>query len=344
MNTALMNNALMNTAFPAITIGIMTHNYGRYICEAIDSVLAQSRNDWELIIADDASADGTEQIVAPYLSDPRITYVRHAANLGQAGSWSFLLSQGTAPIIAVLHADDSWLPGTLDLALSAFAAEPELDLFYGNWWRQTEGQPERVLAKQENPHTFSGLKEYRYQTKAFTCLASAAFLTRRVAEAAGKPNSELKMVVDYEYFLRVCVHCRKAQASAEALTLYRVHKCSTTAESMSSGLFTQERKRLVYLCSLWADSAPLRSGLRALRYGMAHAAFSEGITHVVHGDVTKGLALMRQALAFGPVLLFSPKVLADYALCFCGKAGVCLLRRLHGARMAGLKNWARQEN
>ena len=323
----------MTHPVPAITIGIMTHNYGRYICEAIDSVINQSRADWELIISDDASADGTEEIVTPYLIDPRVTYIRHAENLGQAGNWGFLLEQGTAPVIAVLHADDSWLPGTLETALSAFAADPELDMFYGNWLRQVEGQPGQTPAKQEKSHLFTGIQEFGYQAKSFTCLASAAFLTRRVAHVADHPNRDLKMVVDYEYFLRVCASARRVQASSASLTLYRVHQQSITAESTNSGLFAREKETIIEICNHWAESPHLQPGLRSLRHGMAKAIFSEGVSHAVHGDAVNARKLMVRGIMLSPDLLLRPKVLADYILCLSGSIGWRLFCSLHSARL-----------
>ena len=315
----------------SVTVGILTHNYGRYIRQAIDSVLAQTRTDWELIISDDASTDDTSQIVAPYLNDPRIRYVRHEQNLGQSGNWAFLLGQGTAPLLAVLHADDSWLPTALDQALTAFAAEPELDLFYGNWWRQVEGRPGRVLAKQEKPHLFSGMAEYGYQTQSFTCLPSAAFVTRRVIRAAGKPHPGLRMVVDYEYFLRVCVNARKVQAVAEPLTLYRVHPSSTTADSTASGVFAEEREWLPKICSDWAKGPEMHRGISVLTRTLAVSLFSEGVGGVVHGETKEGRKLMRRGIKLSPALIFNPKVLVDCLRCAVRAAGHALVHRLHGA-------------
>jgi glycosyltransferase involved in cell wall biosynthesis len=323
---------MTSASTPAITVGIMTHNYGRYIREAIDSVLAQSRTDWELIVSDDASTDGTEQFVTPYLADPRISYVRHPENLGQAGNWGFLLAQGTAPIIAILHADDSWLPGTLETALSAFAAEPDLDMFYGNWWRQTEGQPDRVLAKQEKPHVFSGYEEYKYQIVNNTCLSSAAFLTRRVTEAAGRPHPELKMMVDGEYFLRVCANARKVQAVQTPLMLYRVHSNSTTAVSTTNGVYIQEREKFTEICSLWADTPRLRTNLRDLEYQQAKGIFSEGVAQVVNGKNAAGLDLLCRAIKLRPLILLDPKIMLDYLLCKTGTPGFAFFRLVHRAR------------
>jgi len=303
---------------PAVTVGLMTHNYGCYIGEAIESALAQSRTDWELIISDDASTDDTGQIVAPYLSDARITYVRHEKNLGQAGNWGFLLGQGTAPIVSVLHADDSWLPHMLETVLREFEADPETDMVFGNWWRLTEdGQKTQALPNKTEALTGHAL--YRRQVKKFTCLASGAFLTRRVVEQAGLPNPTLKMVVDYEYFLRTAIHTRKVRTLAEPLFHYRIHSRSTTSECTANGVLTVEKERLPGICALPTKTFPmLRKSLINLRRNYGTSIFRDGCRQAASGHRGPGLNLMARGIHLYPFLLLRPRWLAAYLLCMGG--------------------------
>lgn len=322
------------TVTPAATIGIMTRNYGRYIREAIESVLTQSRADWELVISDDASTDDTPEVVAPYLSDPRICYVRHPKNLGQAGNWGFLLDQGTAPIVTTLHADDYWLPDALETALSASAADPELDLLYGNWLRLIAGQLKPQPAKREPPHRWTGQEEFRYQVTRHTWLPSATFLRRRAAQAAGKPNPALRMLVDTEYFLRVALHARRTAALAQPLMVYRVHPANATAEGKASGQLVGEKEQLTTMfAATFADCPALHKSLRALRRHMAWLIFSEGVSQAAQGHLEAGRGLMRRAVLLDAGILLRPKIAADYALAALGKPSRRLLRRLHHARL-----------
>lgn len=319
---------------PAITIGIMTRNYGRYIREAIDSVLAQSRTDWELVISDDASTDDTSDIIQPYLSDPRITYVRHETNLGQADNWGFLLNQGGAPLLTVLHADDYWLPCMLDTVLSAFAADPLLDLLYGNWWRQVEGKNNLVLAKQEQAHTFSGHDEYRYQVKRHTWLPSATVLTRSAADLAGRPDADLKMLVDTEYFLRVALHARRVRAITEPLMVYRVHGGNATAEGIANDRLNAEKEMLPSFCARHVMSVPTLHGcIAALRYVCAWHIFDAGVVAAANGNRKAGQELMKRGVRLCPALLSSTKILAKYLLCYAVPGGCKLLRSLYLYRL-----------
>lgn len=94
---------------PAISILIPTYNYARYLPEAIDSVLAQDFDDFELIIADDASLDNTEEICRAYeAKDSRIRFVRHEKNLGMVENWNWCLKQARGTYIKYMLADDKF--------------------------------------------------------------------------------------------------------------------------------------------------------------------------------------------------------------------------------------------
>lgn len=86
-----------------------TYNRGQYLGVAIDSVLAQDFNDWELIIVDDGSTDNTSDILLPYLDDPRIKYFKNEKNLGICETRNRALKESIGEYIAVLDSDDVWL-------------------------------------------------------------------------------------------------------------------------------------------------------------------------------------------------------------------------------------------
>lgn len=96
----------MEIIAPKISILIPTYNYGRYLCEAIDSVLAQDFHNYELIISDDCSSDNTEEIISRYKNDTRIRYYRHKKNLGMVENWNWCLSEARGEFIKFVFGDD----------------------------------------------------------------------------------------------------------------------------------------------------------------------------------------------------------------------------------------------
>lgn len=98
-----------------VSIITPTWNCGRFIAETIESVLAQTYRNWEMIIVDDCSSDNTREIVEQYQKqDPRIKYHCLATNSGAAVARNTALRMAQGRWIAFLDSDDLWLPEKLE--------------------------------------------------------------------------------------------------------------------------------------------------------------------------------------------------------------------------------------
>lgn len=99
---------------PAVSIGMPVYNGAQYIREALDSLLAQTFTDFELIISDNASTDATQSICEQYASrDPRICYVRQVENKGAVANFRFVLDCARADLFMWAAYDDLWAPNYL---------------------------------------------------------------------------------------------------------------------------------------------------------------------------------------------------------------------------------------
>ena len=96
-----------------VSIIMPTYNCARFIRESIDSVLAQTYTNWELIIVDDSSTDNTAEMVANF-NDPRIHYLRNEQNEGAALTRNKALRAAKGRYIAFLDSDDLWHPDKLE--------------------------------------------------------------------------------------------------------------------------------------------------------------------------------------------------------------------------------------
>ena len=114
---------------PRISAVINAYNYGTYICDAIESVLAQDcpPNEMETLVVDDGSTDDTGERVAKY--GDRVRYFRKA-NGGQASAINLGFNEARGEIIALLDADDLWLPGKIRQVTEAFDRNPNAGLVY----------------------------------------------------------------------------------------------------------------------------------------------------------------------------------------------------------------------
>lgn len=108
---------------PTVTVIVPLYNKVSYVRRALDSVLAQTFDDFECVVVDDGSTDEGPEIVKSY-SDPRIRLVRQA-NAGPAAARNRGVKESTAPWVAFLDADDEWLPDFLRMSIEALANHPE---------------------------------------------------------------------------------------------------------------------------------------------------------------------------------------------------------------------------
>lgn len=115
---------------PTISIGMPTFNGERFIERAIDSVLAQTFGDFELIISDNASTDRTADICARYArSDPRVRYIRQSENGGASLNFTYVLAQARAPYFCWVADDDERNPEFFARLLARM--EPDVPLAVG---------------------------------------------------------------------------------------------------------------------------------------------------------------------------------------------------------------------
>ena len=91
-----------------VSIIMPSYNTADFIEETISSVLVQTYENWELIIVDDCSTDNTDEIIAPYLADVRIKYIKNEKNSGAAVSRNRALREAKGKWIAFLDSDDLW--------------------------------------------------------------------------------------------------------------------------------------------------------------------------------------------------------------------------------------------
>lgn len=112
-----------------ITIGLPVRDGANYLAAAIDSILAQDCPDFELLISDNASTDGTEEICRAYASkDPRIRYIRQPQNLGSAGNFNFLARVSESPYFKWAAHDDLLAPGFLAACVDVLDRDPTVVL------------------------------------------------------------------------------------------------------------------------------------------------------------------------------------------------------------------------
>ena len=138
----------MNTALPRLAVGLPVYNGERYLARAIESYLGQTFGDFELVISDNASTDGTADICRRYADrDERVRYSRNAANLGAGPNFNkaYALSRPT-PLFKWTAADDVYAPTYLERCVGVLGRDPTVVLCHARTTVIGEhGEPMRVV-------------------------------------------------------------------------------------------------------------------------------------------------------------------------------------------------------
>ena len=116
-----------------VSIVIPTYEREQLLREALDSALAQTYTDFEILIGDNSTSDATEQMLAAY-SDPRIHYHRNRPGLGAIGNWLDLVQRATAPLIGTLHDDDIWEADYLATVVPPMVDDPTIAMTFNDYW------------------------------------------------------------------------------------------------------------------------------------------------------------------------------------------------------------------
>lgn len=198
---------------------IPTYNCERYICDAVDSVLAQTYPVHEVIVVDDGSTDQTRAILARY--GQRIRYIRQV-NAGPPAARNTGIAHAKGDFIALLDSDDLWVPRKLERQMDYLGNRPECGLIYTDMKTFDEtGIIEESVKASRNLTLPSGrifpqmFAETLFQT-------SAVLIRKSCIDTVGPFDTSLRMGDDYEFFMRISRHYELGYVD-EPLVLYRQH-------------------------------------------------------------------------------------------------------------------------
>lgn len=198
-----------------VSIIMPSYNTGRFISETIESVLAQSYSNWELIIVDDYSKDNTDDVIVQYLADPRIRYIKNETNRGAAVSRNRALQEAKGKWIAFLDSDDLWEPDKLQRQIS-FMKDNGYHFSYTNYIEIDE-------ESQANGKSVTGPKRISKRGMYNYCWMGCLTVMYD-ADAVGLIQiADIKKNNDYAMWLKVC---KKANCYLLDETLARYRKRS----------------------------------------------------------------------------------------------------------------------
>lgn len=186
---------------PLVSVMIPTHNRAALVTRAIDSALAQTYPEVEVIVIDDGSTDATQAVLAAY--GERIRVIRQA-NTGLAGARNAGLRAAHGELLNFLDDDDTLLPEKLARQVAYLNEHPEVDLVLCGW-QDISAEDGRVLAEFREIAVDEMLKTNLLAGNEGLLPAHVALVRRRVVEQVGPFDESLPMREGEDYWLRVAL-------------------------------------------------------------------------------------------------------------------------------------------
>jgi glycosyltransferase involved in cell wall biosynthesis len=207
---------------PRVSVVMSVHNGEKYLRDAIESILGQTFSDFEFIIIDDGSSDGSAEIVAAY-SDQRIRFIRNEQNIGLTRSLNKGLDLADGAYIARMDSDDISLPERL--AKQVAFMDTNLQVGACGTWALDIDEAGHIIGKRE---TLVGAQLDNFYWRTSLIHSSSVF---RFSHSHGPwYDPALFVSQDYDLWLRVGAE-QKLSNLREHLLLYRVHHQSITSVS-----------------------------------------------------------------------------------------------------------------
>ncbi|HEX5352813.1 MAG TPA: glycosyltransferase family A protein [Rhodanobacteraceae bacterium] len=225
---------------PAVSIILPTWNRMPLLCKAVDSVIAQTFRDWELIVVDDGSTDDTRDYLEA-IGDPRVrpVWLEHRGNLTSARSAG--LRHVCGEWVAFLDSDDLWLPQKLALQLQRLAASPTCRWSYTGYSLVDVDErplPERsvLLRRPASGYILEPLLRFEAGVSVVTVL-----VRRSLIDEIGGFDETIPIRSDYDFTLRLAA-CSKVCALPENLVLVREHAGRSTVHLRHVDLYADQER------------------------------------------------------------------------------------------------------
>jgi glycosyltransferase involved in cell wall biosynthesis len=275
---------------PTVSIIMPAYNPGRFLRPAIESAIAQSFTDWELVIVDDGSRQAFRADVPAH---PAIRYLRQE-NGGPAVARNTGINNSTGEFIAFLDADDLWLPDKLARQIDLMRSRPEIGLCHTKF--------DCIDAQGTVTAAGSGrqFSSYAELLKGCALLTSTTLLRRSCLAKSGLFDPVFRGPEDYDFFLSVAKHF-PTQFIDELLVHYRVHPQSLSSpHGDMMHMFRATRSVLVKHATIAKKEGnqialdAAQQGIAQLRLNHGCAQFDLARSHLhAHRPVQSGRCLWR---------------------------------------------------
>lgn len=258
---------MSKSGLPKVSVCIPTFNGAKYLCQAVESVLAQSYQDYEIVIVDNCSTDHTDVVVEALLKENqiRIRYYKNDCNIGLVGNFNACLSYAHGKYMKYLCVDDLLMPHCLEEMIQALDEDPSVALVAGGRQIINEvGESLAVHRYSATSATYSGFEVINRCLFGSNYIGEpSAVMFRRKAALRGF-RTELAHLMDLEMWFYLLEQGNMVNLP-EPLCAIRHHAGQMTVQSIKTGalvednvLLIEEYGRKQYINNSWINTAMRR--------------------------------------------------------------------------------------
>lgn len=228
-----------------VSVILPTYNHEKYVSEAIRSVLDQTYEDFELLIADDGSSDDTVARVKEF-DDPRITFSVFEENQGACTIGNWLLARATGEYVAVFHSDDVFMPDKLEKQVRFLDDNPQYGAVFSNVKLIDDDSepftdtthPWFNLCRQPNRNRFEWLNFFFFNGN---CLCHPSILIRKACyDEVGLFDERMAQLADLDLWFRLCMQY-DIHILPDELIKFRVRSGGQNASGMRPEVLTRDK-------------------------------------------------------------------------------------------------------
>ena len=194
---------------PQFSVIIPLYNKAPYVRKAVESVLGQTYPDWELIVVDDCSTDGSANVVE-LITDPRIRIVRLEKNGGVGSARNNGVASSSAPYICFLDADDWWEPTFLEEMAGLTERHPEAGIYGTGYWIVKNGKKKLAPIGVDNDFSEGEINYCKVYAKTL-CMplwTGAVCMSRKVFDEQGGFPTGIKLGEDFLLWIHITLENR----------------------------------------------------------------------------------------------------------------------------------------
>jgi glycosyltransferase involved in cell wall biosynthesis len=220
----------MSSRTTDVTICIPTYNAEKTLRETVESVLAQTYQDFEILLQDNASTDGTWQMMQDMAKrDSRIKPFRNDSNLGMIGNWNVVFERAKLPFTLLLSADDCLLPEFLEVTVRELKAEPTLINVSVDHWLFSDSH-QRARKIQLNEGTYKNHADIVLLKNPFS-INFTLFNRENLKQLIGaRAPFRHFMTCDYDLHILIAISGRSVKYIDQKLARYRLHDANLSKQ------------------------------------------------------------------------------------------------------------------